>query len=284
MKTFIGEAQLGLQRLLEGRLANGDAEKVSRMIQDATRAQHFYLPDNGNLVGDLDHKYSMKGLPVRLPFRTITASVALVAEHNNIKMVVVAKESVATLNNGKPLSNVIECRSAISVNRSTWIPNPIVGLIDMDACFRGDENACELRPFLADIGSEIEDMIDDVAGHALAAASVIFNLLAALSCENVSFSSEGFSNPEKAIKRLAKNKEPVYATKVLKIETPVKKVIGLETVKNVSDSTGHRLGPKQHLRRGHIRTLPSGRRIWVNECLVGDEVNGVVDKRYLVGA
>ncbi len=282
MKTFVGEAQLGLQKLLYGLPTNSDIEKVTRMVRDAIRAQHFYVPDNGDLVGHLDHKYSMKGFPVRLPFSTITASVVLAGGGNTVKMVVIAKESVATLNNEIPRSPVIECRSALSTNGGCWVANPVIALIDTNACTRGEETACELRPFLSDADSLPASMLDPLTTHALAAASVLFNLLAALSCENVSFTSAGVSNPSQAAKSLAKNREPKYATRLLKIATPVEKlkIIGGEPSIKSPDCT--RTGPKQHLRRGHIRTLPSGRRVWVNECLVGDESNGRLDKKYLV--
>jgi hypothetical protein len=41
-----------------------------------------------------------------------------------------------------------------------------------------------------------------------------------------------------------------------------------------------RQSPRAHLRRGHSRTLPSGRSVWVRACAVGDERRGVVTHDY----
>lgn len=45
---------------------------------------------------------------------------------------------------------------------------------------------------------------------------------------------------------------------------------------------GERNGPREHLRRGHIRRLPDGRKIWVQACVVGSRALGVVRKTYAV--
>jgi hypothetical protein len=39
-----------------------------------------------------------------------------------------------------------------------------------------------------------------------------------------------------------------------------------------------RSGPREHLRRGHIRRLPDGRKTWVVCCVVGSRALGVVKK------
>ena len=45
--------------------------------------------------------------------------------------------------------------------------------------------------------------------------------------------------------------------------------------------SGHHRSPREHLRRGHIRRLADGRRIWVNAAIVGAGKGvGVVSKDY----
>ena len=39
-----------------------------------------------------------------------------------------------------------------------------------------------------------------------------------------------------------------------------------------------RNGPREHLRRGHVRRLPDGRKTWVQACVVGSRALGVVRK------
>ncbi len=47
---------------------------------------------------------------------------------------------------------------------------------------------------------------------------------------------------------------------------------------------GTHASPKQHDRRGHWRTLPSGRKTWVRNCKVGNAANGTVFHDYKVAA
>lgn len=46
-------------------------------------------------------------------------------------------------------------------------------------------------------------------------------------------------------------------------------------------SGGH-ASPRQHLRRGHIRRLPTGKNVWVQSCVVGDPSNGFLDTTYVI--
>jgi hypothetical protein len=43
---------------------------------------------------------------------------------------------------------------------------------------------------------------------------------------------------------------------------------------------GTHRSPRQHLRRGHIRNLQSGKKVWVNATVVGSRDNGVINKAY----
>jgi len=285
MKTLIGSAQLALLDSTTKYSPGGDAFKITKMVRDAVRAQHFYLPPNGDLMGDPDYGYTMKGLPVRLPFSTITASV----EFASSDVVVVGQECNRQLTESGGLEPVIECRSAFRID-GVWVVNPILGTILTEACTRGDVEPFMLSPFLSDAASMDRETLRDLRLYALTASSTVFNLIAALACENVVFESEGTSDPVKAIKSLSKRKEPKYATKLLKLLTPIPRAVKLSDgilldstdAKIFEDDEYCRAGPKQHLRRGHIRTLPSGRRIWVNECVVGDSDSGVLTKRYRI--
>ena len=47
---------------------------------------------------------------------------------------------------------------------------------------------------------------------------------------------------------------------------------------------GMHASPRQHLRRGHIRHLPTGRTTWVRSCVVGSHSTGRVVKDYRLRA
>ena len=58
-------------------------------------------------------------------------------------------------------------------------------------------------------------------------------------------------------------------------------VTGETAAKDVTGKGSH-ASPRLHLRRGHIRRLPDGRRVWVTSCLVGDKSKGFAAHDYKV--
>ena len=75
-------------------------------------------------------------------------------------------------------------------------------------------------------------------------------------------------------KRKKKGKLPLFSYHTLHIGKPRSGKSG--------DPIGTHNSPRLHFRRGHIRKLADGRRIWVNACLVGDKTKGIVQKDYIV--
>ena len=84
------------------------------------------------------------------------------------------------------------------------------------------------------------------------------------------------NHPPKFInaKRKKKGKIPFFSYHTLHIGKPRSGKSG--------ESIGTHNSPRLHFRRGHIRKLADGRRIWVNACLVGDKSKGMVMKDYKV--
>lgn len=93
------------------------------------------------------------------------------------------------------------------------------------------------------------------------------------SCSNVIMVEH---EPPKLIneKRKRKGKLPFFSYRTLHItgETPEKSTI----------EKGTHASPRLHLRRGHIRRLADGRRVWVTACLVGDKSKGFASHDYKV--
>lgn len=77
-------------------------------------------------------------------------------------------------------------------------------------------------------------------------------------------------------RKINKGKKPLIEFKLVSIT-------GKETHKQ-SEPHGTHASPKQHWRRGHWRTYPkSGKRVWIEPALVGDEKNGKIIKDYAIG-
>lgn len=75
-------------------------------------------------------------------------------------------------------------------------------------------------------------------------------------------------------KRLQKNKPPIFAFRTLHITG--------EPAERGEQGAGDRATPRLHLRRGHIRRLADGRKVWVRSAVVGSKASGFIAKEYAV--
>jgi len=126
---------------------------------------------------------------------------------------------------------------------------------------------------LLDINSIIKDPNHASNYHVLSILNII-KAIEVLSLSNV-YTVE--NQPPKHInaKRKKKGKIPFFSYHTLHIGNPRKKGSNEEM-------KGSHASPRLHFRRGHIRTLSDGRRLWINACLVGDKTKGIVTKDYKV--
>ena len=106
-------------------------------------------------------------------------------------------------------------------------------------------------------------------------AKALMVSMAIFACSNIEYIDHP---PPKFInaKRKKKGKTPFFSYKTLHIKTGDKKTV------STGDGGGSHESPRLHLRRGHIRRLQSGNKIWVQSCMVGDASKGAVDKDYKV--
>lgn len=81
---------------------------------------------------------------------------------------------------------------------------------------------------------------------------------------------------EKNKKRIAKNKKPLVEFKLITID-------GKKPDPLRAPPVGTHASPKQHWRRGHWRHYASGKTVFIDPMLVGDEKNGKIVKDYAVG-
>ena len=132
-------------------------------------------------------------------------------------------------------------------------------------CFSNDES------LIKDWDSSDNNLEPIVAGL----VSLVVRGLSVLNCSNVMC----FDNypPESLNKKRAKSgKCPLFTYKTLHIKTAK-----TQTSKS-ENSNIERSAPRLHMRRGHIRSLPSGVTTWIQSCMVGSSKNGVVSKDYRI--
>jgi hypothetical protein len=106
--------------------------------------------------------------------------------------------------------------------------------------------------------------------------SCVLELCEALSCSNVHHQIMEQINPAVNARRIRDGKTPLYETRTLWIDAPN------EVNRSGEWQGGTHRSPRQHLRRGHIRNLQSGKKVWVNAAVVGSKENGIIKKDYAI--
>lgn len=108
--------------------------------------------------------------------------------------------------------------------------------------------------------------------------SMVIRGLSVMNCSNV----KCMENPPPKFlnkKRAKHGKVPMFSYWTLHISAGEQR-----SAEHGNVAQSGRSGPRLHLRRGHIRRLPSGATTWVQPCVVGEQRRGVVSKDYRVSA
>lgn len=236
---------------------------AAAIVHAIPRAQHFALPENGRLFDD-----ELRGLEadlraLRLPFPVITVSFS---NERGQKTMVVAREQEKP---DAPLGLVVEVLVAVDLNDGQgW------GVVPCAASPHANLEGDVVEWFFS--GEDGKKPADDrVWGSVGQAGRSVLELVEALSCNNVAAEIVERIDPAVNVRRRRQGKLPMYEVRRLVVK------VG-EQVHAIGAPMGDRNGPREHLRRGHIRRLPDGRRTWVQACVVGSRTLGVVRKTYAV--
>ena len=107
-------------------------------------------------------------------------------------------------------------------------------------------------------------------------AGFLFQFLSILNCNNIITKKNNVSEKINQ-KRITKNKHPFFSYYTLHVKPK------LRYGKN-NGKKNDRNSPRIHLRRGHIRRLPTSKTTWVQACIVGNQKNGIIMKDYVIHA
>lgn len=106
----------------------------------------------------------------------------------------------------------------------------------------------------------------------------LLSFLLILSCTNVKTRDSEDEQILRKVnaKRINKGKKPIFSYKILEIIVPK------ETLQSqfFEKQDPCRRSPRIHLRRGHVRRIDDGKRVWVNACVVGKKDEGYIYKDY----
>lgn len=284
---------------LEG--LKGDQRTKARTIElDFTRevaqkmdaAQHFALPDGALLFED--RLKGLKGQKLRLPFPAITLE-----WHEPVdgrcrdgsewwpsKTVVIAFEADPDVMSyfcpGTERGILV---FGAREHEGEWIPSTAFTAMPEDWekpamasewATAGRTYAWGLTHYEGMVSKMGEAAASDALGRDMSTeVYAVLQFCEAMSCSNVGTEVIAGASTAVNARRIKDGKVPLLETKVLTVQVP-----GTTSIRiGASRKTGE---IRQHLRRGHIRNLSDGRRIWVNSCVVGNPEKGRIEKAYRV--
>ena len=259
--SFAAQVERALGTAAEELTAAGNpgAAFAQAIVRAIPQAQHFTLPAGGRLFDDGLRGLDMDLHTIRLPFPAITLSFADGAR----RTLVVAQE----LHEAERITIAVQV-AVDTGDGQGWGFYPCTA----QPKNRHDDGSVAWVCFDA-IGSRLDRAPMHEA--VMAAGRSVLELVEALSCNNVASEIVERVDPAVNARRRRQGKLALYEVRRLVVK------VG-DVAHAIGAPMGDRGGPREHLRRGHIRRLPDGRRTWVQCCVVGSRALGVVRKTYAV--
>jgi len=275
----------------------GLQERIIKGIKDAVK---FKLPLNAELITNpAEVQDSLLGA-YKLPFpkvciefdvdcpntplgcmeTSVAKSVCTYAEH--LPSVKSFSESVGL--HGAPDVEGFFAHSTVLTENGVWVPTFFAAIVPYYIKGFMREKGKSKIPFscfnmggkMGKIGYELTSGIThlDMVNEYYLDVSAVLNVSLCSLCENVDH--EVKKAPKHTNKtRLKKGKHAFFEYRTLVIRPNQKH-------DRASSSNQRRKGVRQHLRRGHIRKLHTGKLTWVKHSVVGDVSRGVVSKNYKI--
>lgn len=232
--------------------------KATHLIDLAGAAQKFILPLGGVLLEDDELKALDGAEALRLPHPYVALEYP--PKEGGAKMITFAREHQDSASIAVTPVFYTEANGCWTSFPTFYIPaNPQNAI---EGRHQGKAHLTFIAPTSVKDAASKQVCID--------AASIVLAFLNALQCSNVHIAR---SEPRKASKKV-KAALPFDTYHVLTIDVPGK-------AGERGGSSGPHRSPREHLRRGHIRRLADGRKIWVNATVVAaGRSSGKVTKDY----
>lgn len=250
--------------------AGDDADEIKEILRSYTlltdkEVVKFKLPIDGILIDDPTFKGLDNLSQVRLPYKKI------ILEYERSEDWCLSKPK----SNEWPRKTVLICEEYAELNlirltywgyfedMKLWGPSLPV-FINLEKTYRAKEG------FVFSFHGKDKDIVSGYQEEIL----VLYGLLNALACSNVKIEKLAQRKPPKSKKMDAL---PFDDYHVLTVSTSSNKT----SDGSYTESFGDRHAPREHLRRGHIRRLQDGRKIWVNAAVINAGSVGKVRKNYV---
>ena len=258
-------------------------------------SQKFLLPENGKLLDIKKYNEQYSDL-LHIPFHSIALEITItdypknIEGHTTNKAVLFAwtKESVinAEKNDKEHFPLILEDDSAIHFTQIFFH----TGLNDWQVCpayaafipskinvLEGKEKRIEnivgdanfMATYRQHPEEELKGMIKEMVQTGF---NTLLQFCLTVNCENI---SKGVIEPNEKQnkKRIRNGKIPFFSYNYLKLTNEKGEY---------ADKGGTHASPRAHVRRGHLRRLPTGKTTWVRHSYIGDAALGAVDKAYVL--
>lgn len=249
-------------------LSDSAREHLKLLISLHKKAQKFILPDGGAVGNDPDFRAIDPSLALRLPFPVIAL------EHENTDAWYGKKDP------GKwyPSKEIIYATetfygAVIHVvlwddRLRAWMPIPGILIPGSDYMFVDPDSGKPAFKVQTHPSNNID--LDDYQQE----VATLFSFLNILQCSNVEIEKSEASKIKQIKAKEKRGAIPFDSYHFL--------TIGSERSRNGVSAGGSKRSPREHLRRGHIRRLQDGRRIWINATVVAAGSLGRIHKDYQV--
>lgn len=245
------------------------------------RATFFVLPPGGELT-DRRMK-TLDGSLLRPPYECVVLEYVALPGPIGPGEVDCPKRIVIAMDMGDKV-HILPC--VYSAKEERWVPHIYVGainLLDDNILYMRDNathvkvkyDACldeMFKTLCMAWGGNMHEYVERIAADLRDEVNAYIDFCYALHTHQIAYED---IEPDKAKNKMrrARGKAPLFTYKVLTIGKKKRKSAHLG---------GTHASPRSHLRRGHYRTSKSGKRYWVQPCMVKGETPGFVHKDYKV--
>lgn len=225
--------------------ATSDASSAAFYL--AMHSQKFNLPDGGILIDDSELRALDDDAILTLPFDSI--ALEYIESRGAGEGQAVSTKRIVFASQYEDI--IIMAPVSYFDREKAWFAYPPVSIPRS-----GYRNRAAIpgKQIPINIEKSIDDFSDQDYGHELMA---LISTLNALQCSNVSISKH--SSSKKLTPKAALKFDDFH---LLEISNT------LHVVDGINRGGTHR-SPREHLRRGHIRRLETGKKIWVNAAVIG---------------
>lgn len=254
------------EKVLESKSTTRDvAELCKKAVQLHHASTKFILPLGGRLLDDKELRAIDDDMPLSLPYPCIALEYRAQEREDNSRPTVTAPKRV--LYAREVPGWIVVTIAFFDEDIMTWRILPDCGIPRINGIVRDMKSADGRAQFL--VKFEREDVAHSDYSDELGALLCFLNVL---SCSNVKTER---SDPKKPGKP-TKSGLPFDSYHLLVLESH-----GGQSSAGTGQTAGR--SPREHLRRGHIRRLSDGRKVWVNATVVGAKGGaGAVVKDYAI--